>query len=148
MRRKFVLLISPIAVAAATLLGAAPAAHAAGMTARGSIGEIYVLGAKAKQKVTLLDRSGRTAGTGRADRFGSFIFRDLRQGATYTVRAGSQKKRATVLKAGANPPESFYKKMKLKPGLNYVKMRDGVELAMTLRLPAGKTLADGPFPTV
>ena len=26
-------------------------------------------------------------------------------------------------------------------------MRDGVELAMTVRLPAGKTLADGPFPT-
>ena len=26
-------------------------------------------------------------------------------------------------------------------------MRDGVELAMTVRLPAGKTLEDGPFPT-
>ena len=26
-------------------------------------------------------------------------------------------------------------------------MRDGVELAMTVRLPAGKTLDDGPFPT-
>ena len=27
-------------------------------------------------------------------------------------------------------------------------VRDGVELAMTVRLPRGKTLADGPFPTV
>ena len=27
-------------------------------------------------------------------------------------------------------------------------MRDGVELAMTVRLPPGKTLADGPFPTL
>ena len=27
-------------------------------------------------------------------------------------------------------------------------MRDGVRLAATLRLPPGKTLADGPFPTV
>ena len=27
-------------------------------------------------------------------------------------------------------------------------MRDGVELAMTVRLPAGRTLDDGPFPTV
>ena len=26
-------------------------------------------------------------------------------------------------------------------------MRDGVELAMTVRLPAGKKLSDGPFPT-
>ena len=29
-----------------------------------------------------------------------------------------------------------------------MKVRDGVELAMTVRLPAGKTLADGPFPTL
>jgi putative CocE/NonD family hydrolase len=28
-----------------------------------------------------------------------------------------------------------------------VKLRDGVVLAMTVRLPAGKTLEDGPFPT-
>ena len=27
-------------------------------------------------------------------------------------------------------------------------MRDGVEIAMTVRLPQGKTLADGPFPTI
>ena len=49
---------------------------------------------------------------------------------------------------GANPPRSFYRRKKLKQGLNYVKVRDGVELAMTVRLPAGKTLADGPFPTL
>ena len=28
-----------------------------------------------------------------------------------------------------------------------MKVRDGVELAMTVRLPAGKKLSDGPFPT-
>ena len=33
-------------------------------------------------------------------------------------------------------------------GLNYVRMRDGILLAATVRLPPGKTLADGPFPTV
>ncbi len=33
-------------------------------------------------------------------------------------------------------------------GLNYITMRDGVKLAATVRLPPGKTLADGPFPTV
>ena len=33
-------------------------------------------------------------------------------------------------------------------GLNYITMRDGVKLAATVRLPTGKTLADGPFPTV
>ena len=36
----------------------------------------------------------------------------------------------------------------LHAGLNYVRMRDGILLAATVRLPPGKTLADGPFPTV
>jgi putative CocE/NonD family hydrolase len=36
----------------------------------------------------------------------------------------------------------------LAAGLNYVTMRDGIELAMTVRLPSGMTLEDGPFPTV
>src|SRR4029453_3119147 len=49
--------------------------------------------------------------------------------------------------AGDTPPQSFYRHKKLKQGLNYVKVRDGVELAMTVRLPAGKKLSDGPFPT-
>ncbi len=48
---------------------------------------------------------------------------------------------------GANPKQSFYDGIELEEGLNYVKMRDGVELAMTVRLPTGKTLANGPFPT-
>lgn len=128
----------------------AAATTASAFTTRGSISEIYVQDAKAKQKVELLDnKSGAVLKTGKVDRLGSYIFRDLRQGAKYKVRIGSSSKSATVLKAGDNPKESFYKKLpKLKAGLNYVKMRDGVELAMTVRLPSGKTLADGPFPTV
>ncbi len=54
-----------------------------------------------------------------------------------------------MLRAGREPAErSFYRRKKLKQGLNYVKVRDGVELAMTVRLPAGKKLSDGPFPTL
>ena len=56
-------------------------------------------------------------------------------------------RRFEVLRRGDNPPRSFYSGKTLEQGLNYVKVRDGVELAMTVRLPAGKTLADGPFPT-
>ena len=43
---------------------------------------------------------------------------------------------------------SFYSGQHLHSGLNYVRMRDGILLAATVRLPPGKTLADGPFPTV
>ncbi len=68
--------------------------------------------------------------------------------ATASSRAASSAGPFRVLRVGANPPRSFYARKKLKQGLNYVTMRDGVELAMTVRLPAGKKLSDGPFPTV
>ena len=57
-------------------------------------------------------------------------------------------RRFRVRRPGDNPPRSFFRRKKLKEGVNYVKMRDGVELAMTVRLPAGKKIGDGPFPTV
>jgi predicted acyl esterase len=120
------------------------------LTARGSIGQAYVLGAKKGQRLMLADSGGRVVAAGRADRFGSKIFRDLRAGSGYTVRRvkGRSTRPFRVLRAGDNPPRSFYRRAKLKPGINYVKVRDGVELAMTVRLPAGKTFADGPFPTL
>ena len=125
-----------------------PAAGAAPLKARGSIKQAYVLGAKKGQRVVLKNASGRTVAAGRADSFGSKIFRELRPGRGYRVRAGKRSSRPfKVLRPGANPRPAFYKRQKLTQGLNYVKMRDGVELAMTVRLPAGKTLADGPFPT-
>ena len=117
-------------------------------SARGSVGEAYVLGAKKAERLTLV-RHGRVVTRGRADRFGSRIFRAIKPGGGYTVRRRHGHSRAfSVLGQQSNPPRSFFKRTKLKAGLNYVKVRDGVELAMTLRLPAGKTLADGPFPTL
>ncbi len=107
-----------------------------------------MLGAKKGQRVVLKSASGRTVAAGPADSFGSKIFRELKPGAGYRVRAGKRTSRPfKVLRPGANPRQAFYKRQKLKQGLNYVKMRDGVELAMTVRLPAGKTIDDGPFPT-
>src|SRR5829696_8486178 len=138
-------------VAVAVLLAflvTAPSAEA--LTARGSTEEAYVLGVKRGERLELVSRSGRVVRRGRADRFGAKIFIDLRPGKGYRVR-GSRSKRSrrfTVLRAGQNPGRSFYRRKRLKRGLNYVKARDGVELAMTVRLPPGKTMADGPFPTL
>jgi predicted acyl esterase len=126
----------------------APAANAA-LKARGGIDHAYVIDAKKGQKLTLIDKRGRVVDSGRADRLGSKIFQEVRPGKGYRVRHGSKTTRPfKVLRPGQNPRQSFFKHKKLKQGLNYVKMRDGVELAMTVRLPAGKTLKDGPFPTV
>jgi predicted acyl esterase len=133
----------------AVLVTAAPAVAQAAFKARGSTGQAYVLGAKKGQRLQLLDSRGRVVASGKADRFGSKIFYELRPGGGYTVRHGRKvSKSFRVLRAGDNPPRAFYKHQKLKQGLNYVKARDGVELAMTVRLPAGKKLSDGPFPTL
>ena len=136
-------------VLVAALVAATPTAAQAAFKARGSIDQAYVLGAKKGQRLQLLNAGGHVVGAGRADRFGSKIFRELCPGGGYRVRHGRKLSRPfRVLRAGANPPRSFYKHQKLKQGLNYVRVRDGVELAMTVRLPAGKKLSDGPFPTL
>jgi uncharacterized protein len=133
----------------AALAVLAPSAAAASFKARGGINYAYVLGAKKGQRLQLLDARGQVVASGRADRLGSKIFRDLHPGAGYTVKRGAKRSRPfRVLRAGANPKRAFYKRQKLKQGLNYATMRDGVELAMTVRLPTGKKLSDGPFPTL
>ena len=148
-----VVLMTALACGAAS--GAAHAATAATtFTARGSIGQAYVLGAAKGDRLQLVrGSSGRVIATGLADRFGSKVFAAVAPGSGYVVRRrhGSVTKASrpfAVLRAGDNPKQSFYKAMKLNTGLNYVTVRDGVEIAMTVRLPAGKTLADGPFPTL
>ena len=67
-------------------------------------------------------------------------------------RNGARRVRRTaafrVLSTSSTPGASFYSSQHLHAGLNYVRMRDGILLAATVRLPPGKTLSDGPFPTV
>ncbi len=152
--RPVALLAAVVSIALlAVTSGSASAATKATFTARGSIGQAYVLGAKPGAALQLVNAKGKVVASGKADRLGSKVFIDLKSGAGYTVRGGSSRKapataRFAVLRPGDNPPQSFFKNKKLEQGLNYVTVRDGVELAMTVRLPAGKTLADGPFPTV
>jgi predicted acyl esterase len=97
--------------------------------------------------------SDRVVGSGVAGPLGAFIARSLPPGPGYTFRAASGSKvlgtRPFAVLAGNDPPPaSFYSHQTMHAGLNYITMRDGVELAATVRLPPGKTLADGPFPTV
>src|SRR5215218_2784998 len=146
---------SPSRAVLATVLAvlgvlAAPSLAAAAITARGSVEQAYVLGARPGERLALLDARGRTVARGKADRLGSRIFRDLAPRAGYRVRGrGGRRTRAFAVLRGRDAPRAaFYRGRRLRAGLNYVRMRDGVELAMTVRLPAGKTLAEGPFPTV
>ncbi|HEY7947845.1 MAG TPA: CocE/NonD family hydrolase, partial [Acidimicrobiales bacterium] len=105
-------------------------------------------------RLTLLNGAGTRVGSGVVDRLGSLIVRNLTPGSGFRFEQGrGSTKRATatfsVLSTGSPPPSpSFYSSQHLHAGLNYVRMRDGVLIAATVRLPPGKTLADGPFPTV
>ena len=136
-----------------TSLKEAPKPNAiAEFKARGSIEGAYVTGAKAGANLLLVNRANGIVARGKTDRFGSKVFYEQKPGTGYRVfsvrgRRVAATKRFRVLKAGQNPPASFYEKKTLQQGLNYVTVRDGVEIAMTVRLPSGKTLADGPFPT-
>ncbi len=124
----------------------------ADFNARGSVGEAYVLNAEPGDRLLLVSPRNKVLRKSTADSFGSKIFYYLKPAKGYTVRLKKDgevygTKKFAVRRPDANPKPSFYENIELKEGLNYVKMRDGVELAMTVRLPVGKTLANGPFPT-
>ncbi|MCC7076848.1 MAG: CocE/NonD family hydrolase [Acidimicrobiia bacterium] len=126
------------------------------------IEQVYVTGLPAGDVVTISraaptsPRRGQQAGTttpvatATVDRLGSAVFRNLSQGARYVVhdQTSDWTARAQVLVAGDNPPASFYRGTVMRAGLNYIRMRDGITLAATVRPPLGRRLDDGPFPTV
>jgi hypothetical protein len=125
----------------------------AGFAGHGSIGQAYVLGAPPGVSLVLVNGDGARVGGGTVDRLGSLIVRGVPAGPGYSFRTtGGAHPTATapfrVLSPGDIPSGSFYSGQHLSIGLNYLTMRDGVKLSATVRLPPGKTLADGPFPTV
>jgi uncharacterized protein len=126
-----------------------PAAPFAG---HGSIDEAYVVGAPAGERLSVVDSTGKPVGSGVVDKLGGLIVANLTPGSGYRFETTTPNKVETapfsVLSTSSTPTASFYSSQHLHAGLNYVKMRDGILIAATVRLPPGKTLADGPFPTV
>ena len=136
----------------ATTSGAGDATGTAPFTGHGSIGQAYLLGGTPGTQVALVRPSGAVVGRGTVDSLGSLIIRNVNPGPGYSFRTTGQFRLSTqpfrVLSPNNVPPPSFYSDQHMVEGLNYITMRDGVKLAATVRLPPGKTLADGPFPTV
>ena len=101
----------------------------------------------------MVNARGATVGSGVVDKLGSLIVRNLaaRRGDRFEEGSGPGARQTaafSVLPTTSTPDSSLYSSQALHAGLNYVRMRDGILLAATVRLPPGKTLADGPFPTV
>jgi hypothetical protein len=134
MRRALVL-----AVAAAITLVQAASAEAA-FTARGSVEQVQVTGAKKGSKLILM-RKGHRVAVKRAGRLGGAVFRHVRPGKGYRLR----NKHFTVLPDRSRPPSTKLYKQKIpSSGYGYLRTRDGTKLAIDVRLPSGP----GPFPTV
>jgi hypothetical protein len=130
------------------LLATAPAQ--ADLAVQGGIGFVAVTGGSPGGALVLESRRGKQVGSGTADSFGSLIFRDLTPGGGYVVRDATSGTSlpATVLSFNDVPDQSFYQRQSLTGGFQYIEMRDGTLLAATVRPPLGRTMADGPFPTV
>ncbi|MEV0247508.1 CocE/NonD family hydrolase [Nocardia sp. NPDC050712] len=130
-------------------LGTTPAQAAPEVgTGYGSVTAAYVRGATPGAEVALLDASERVVGRGSIDQLGSFLVRDLRPGDGYRFLVDGLRGNSFRVLDGTAPAQSLYDGQQLRPGMNYVRMRDGITLAAFVRLPVGKTFADGPFPTV
>ena len=123
-------------------------------TVRGSVNAIYV-NAKidgspaAGTTVTARNAAGTVVGSGTIDTYGALVLYDIAPGKGYTATVGAMTTPPfEVLNANTPPAASLYTGAALQPGINYLTMRDGIKLAVAVRLPDGKTMADGPFPTV
>lgn len=124
-----------------------PAAY----TARGSVQQLYVLGAEEGQELRLEDGDGNVLQSGAADAQGTFIFRDVTAGDGYVV--SSPQDGATAISepvAVTNPEDApshaFYAAQTLESGYQYIETRDGTLLAVNVILPG--PIEAGPYPTV
>jgi hypothetical protein len=164
-RRPFVRLAA--AGVAALTMGLGPAlmggAPDAGATAthdlqfNGSIDEALLTGAGAADSLTLLQNGNPVSVTGNpgvADPLGSLVMRELTPGAGYAwddTTTGQTTSTFSVLAPDADPAtsSSLYTGQTMHQGLNYITMRDGIQLAATVRYPYGSTCnATAPCPTV
>ena len=130
------------------LLGAA---HTHAFDVQPGIGFVAITGALERDEFVLQDAAHQEVDRGLADAYGSLVFRDLEQGATYFVtRADAPTTEVTVLRFQDHPDGSFYAAQQpLVRGLNYIRMRDGTLLAAMVRPPLNETFLPGrEFPTV
>src|SRR4051812_40213811 len=109
MSRALVLAILVLAVAAGTAQGGT-------LTVRGSVEQVQVTGATPHTALALLSRRGRVVATQRAGKLGGAVFRDVRPGRGYRVRAHGKRSRAVrVLSTHSAPPSTAIYRQRIAP---------------------------------
>jgi predicted acyl esterase len=134
-RSRLSAVVAVLALALVTGVGVAQAAY----SAHGSVRQVYVTGLAGRQSVALLDRNGRRLATKRADGQGGLLFRGVKPGSGYRVRAlpkGASSGPLTVLSTRAAPPSTeVYNQSIPSSGYGYLTMRDGTKLAIDVHPP-------------
>src|SRR3954447_15522136 len=132
------------ALAALMSICAATGAQAK-ITARGSVKQVQVTGARKGAHVTLTDHRGRRVQTQRAGALGGVVFRAVRPGKGYRVSGATGA--STVLSDRSAPPSTKTYTQKIPSrGYGYLTTRDGTQLAIAIRTPLNG--AKPPYPTL
>ncbi len=152
------LALSPaVANASATAAATSSSGAASTLQGNGSVDEAWLTGANPGDQITLMQQNSVVAVSGNpaaADSLGSLIIRNLTPGAGYywmDTTTDQQTTPFSVLAPGQNPAvdSALYTNQSMQQGLNYITMRDGIQLAATVRFPYGETCtAADPCPTV
>ena len=139
----------PLPAGALANTGHGSGAVAASFVARGSAEQAYVTGLRGGERLVLVSRRGRPVQSKRADALGGIVFRDVKPGAGYRVRVpgrgGAESPPFMVISLRPAPPSTrIYDQALPTSGYGYVTTRDGTQLGIDVRLPAGS----GPYPTL
>lgn len=132
------------------LSGPAWAGVAPAPVVQANVGYLSMTGATPGDTYKLVHPEDGEVASRQVDTFGSVLFPFLEQGTTYSISnaAGGEPIEATVLRFEDHPAQEFYEQTTLTAGYQYIRMRDGTLLAAMVHPPLGKTMADGPFPTL
>jgi predicted acyl esterase len=133
-------------VVLAVLMLVLGASTAEAFTAKGSAEQVYVTGLDAGARMSLVNASGRTVATRPADSLGGLLFRNVKPGDGYIVRAadGTKSDPITVLSTRPAPPSTdIYNQTIPSDGYGYLTTRDGTKLAYSVHPPQDVTNAGG-----
>ena len=131
--------LSICAIGAALTLPAGAVAAEAPFSAHGSAEQVYVTDLDPGARMSLLDKSGKTVRTRRANELGGLLFRRVKPGEGYRVRAargGPRSEPLTVFTTKSAPPsEDVYEQQLPESGYGYLTTRDGTKLAYYVHPP-------------
>src|SRR4051812_42077942 len=125
------------ALTAAFALSSTTALATPSFSAHGSVEQVYVTGLKPDTSVALVSSAGKTVQTRKATSLGGALFRGVKPGDGYKVRAnGEQSDALKVLARSPAPPTTdIYTHPLPPPGSASLTPRDGTKLAIDVPPP-------------